>query len=56
MKLCREREGGDQKFSRLKRKDKKIMSEKRPDNMERIVTKELADAFVAEQVKEIQAQ
>jgi len=32
------------------------MSNKRPDNMERITTKELADAFISEQVKEIQAQ
>ena len=28
----------------------------RPENMERIVTNELADAFIAEQVAEIQAQ
>ena len=28
----------------------------RPDSMERITTKELADAFIAEQVAEIQAQ
>lgn len=32
------------------------MSNKRPDSMERITTKELADAFISEQVKEIQAQ
>lgn len=32
------------------------MSNKRPDNMERITTKELADAFISEQAKEIQAQ
>ena len=29
---------------------------RRPDSMARITTKELADAFIAEQVKEIQAQ
>ena len=28
----------------------------RPDSMERITTKELADVFITEQVKEIQAQ
>ncbi len=32
------------------------MLNKRPDNMERITTPELADAFIAEQVKEIRAQ
>lgn len=32
------------------------MSNKRPDSMERITTKELADAFIAEQIKEIQSQ
>ena len=29
---------------------------KRPENMERITTKALADAFIAEQVREIRAQ
>ena len=29
---------------------------KRPDSMERITTAELADAFIAEQVEQIQAQ
>ena len=29
---------------------------KRPDNMERIITKELAEAFIEEQVNEIRAQ
>lgn len=32
------------------------MNNKRPDNMERITTKELADAFISEQIKEIQSQ
>ena len=32
------------------------MSNVRPDSMQRITTKELADAFIAEQVKEIRAQ
>lgn len=33
-----------------------MQSNKRPDTMERITTKELADAFIAEQVEEIRAQ
>ena len=33
-----------------------MQSNKRPDTMERITTKELADAFIAEQVQEIRAQ
>ncbi len=32
------------------------MNNKRPDNMERITTKELADAFISKQIKEIQSQ
>ena len=33
-----------------------MLSNKRPDSMERITTKELADAFIAEQIKEVQEQ
>ncbi|MBQ5810390.1 MAG: glutamine-hydrolyzing GMP synthase subunit GuaA, partial [Clostridia bacterium] len=33
-----------------------MQTNKRPDNMERITTKALADAFIAEQVEEIRAQ
>ena len=33
-----------------------MQSNKRPESMERIITKELADAFIAEQVEEIRAQ
>ena len=33
-----------------------MQSNKRPDTMERIITKDLADAFIAEQVEEIRAQ
>ncbi len=31
------------------------MADKRPENMERIVTKALADVFIKEQVKELKA-
>lgn len=33
-----------------------MLSNKRPDSMERITTKELADAFIAEQIKEVREQ
>ena len=33
-----------------------MQTNKRPDDMQRITTKELADAFIAEQVKEVRAQ